>query len=382
MASTYKTPGVYREDVFLKPEVKLPTGVPGFVGFADVMGKGETSPNVPVSLHRKEEFATKFIGRPDSYLADAVAGFFDNGGVRCYVVRGNSDPGKSREEALLDAVEALAPLNDLDLVAIPDAMTLRMANNEPDTPAITNLQNQVLAHCARHGNRLAILDGLPGSIPEKVLSQRIDMTVGQTGPVNGALYYPWLKMVNGRFVPPCGHIAGIFSRTDAKVGVFKAPANEEVLGVLDLEINVDNQIQDLLNPEGINCLRAFSGRGIRVWGARTLSRDPNWRYINVRRIFLTLQRWIDMNMGWAAFEPNAPLLWVRIGRELTTYLGGLWQAGALKGQTAEEAFYVKCDTETNPPETREVGGVITEIGLAPNSPAEFVVVRILHRVEN
>jgi phage tail sheath protein FI len=163
------------------------------------------------------------------------------------------------------------------------------------------------------------------------------------------------------------------------VGVFKAPANEEVLGVLDLETNIDNSIQDQLNPEGVNCLRAFPGRGIRVWGARTLSRDPNWRYVSVRRLFLTLRRWIDLNMAWATFEPNELPLWVRIQRELTTYLTTLLRAGALQGATPAQAFYVKCDAETNPPDLREAGQVVTEIGLAPLAPAEFIVVRIIQR---
>jgi phage tail sheath protein FI len=185
-------------------------------------------------------------------------------------------------------------------------------------------------------------------------------------------------------IPPSGHIAGIFSRSDSKVGVFKAPANEEVRGALDLSVRrglrttIDNRIQDQLNPEGINCLRAFQGRGIRVWGARTLSRDPDWRYVNVRRLVLTLNRWIEMNMAWAAFEPNTPQLWVRIKRELNTYLTELWRAGALFGQAAEQAFFVQCDSETNPPQIREAGQAVTLIGLAPGRPAEFLIIRIVH----
>jgi phage tail sheath protein FI len=248
------------------------------------------------------------------------------------------------------------------------------------------VQQHILTHCAEEGNRLAILDALPEATTAGVLEQRDRLTIGQAEPVNGALYHPWLRIVSGvvqrpvdRLVPPCGHVAGIFARSDARVGVFKAPANEEVLGVVDLETNIDNSIQDQLNPEGVNCLRAFPGRGIRVWGARTLSRDPNWRYVNVRRLFLTLRRWIDLNMAWATFEPNELPLWVRIQRELTTYLTTLLRAGALQGASPAQAFYVKCDAETNPPDLREAGQVVTEIGLAPLAPAEFIVVRIIHR---
>jgi hypothetical protein len=391
MPLAYKTPGVYREDIFLKPEARLPTGVPGFVGFAQSGSDGANPANFPVALHRKADFDTKLGSAADSYLADTVRGFFNNGGARCYVVR--ADPNLDPETALKKAVDALAPLDDLDLVAIPDAMTLIRPDNQLDTEAIIRVQQHVLNHCAKESGRLAILDSLLGAADfNTVLNQRQSLTVGQTEPVNGALYYPWLNLVNPetklerlndanpkKLIPPCGSVAGIIARTDARVGVFKAPANEEILGVQDLELSLDNQIQDQLNPEGVNCLRAFPGRGIRVWGARTLSRDPNWRYINIRRLFLTVMRWIDMNMPWATFEPNTPRLWVRIQRELGTYLTGLWRAGALKGDTPAQAFYVKCDIETNPAETREAGQVVTEIGLAPSFPAEFVIVRVIHR---
>jgi phage tail sheath protein FI len=386
MAPSYTTPGVYREEIFLKPEIPLPTGVPGFVGFADAVSEAGPAVKTPVALHRKEEFATYFVSRPESYLADAITGFFDNGGVRCYVVR--ADPTVQRAEraaALQDALAALAALDDLDLVAVPDAMSLRLADGRPEVEAILQVQRYILTHCAEEGSRLAILDAVPEGTTAGVLEQRDRLMIGQTEPVNGALYYPWLRIpwlstVDGRLVPPCGHVAGIFARSDARVGVFKAPANEEVFGVLDLQSNIDNSSQGQLNTAGVNCLRAFPGRGIRVWGARTLSRDANWRYVNVRRLFLTLRRWLDLHMVWATFEPNEPRLWVRIQRELTTYLTTLLRAGALKGATPGQAFYVKCDAETNPPERRGVGQVMTEIGLAPLTPAEFIVVRITHRV--
>jgi phage tail sheath protein FI len=365
------SPGVYLESVFLKPSARLETGVAGFVGFAG------GAVNKPVSLHRKDEFAALFTTRPESFLVDAVTGFFDNGGRRCYVVSADSSPSKDAVVALADAVTSLGPLSDLDLVAIPDAMSL--AGDATRELA----QRQVLEHCAVHGNRLAILDAHPAATTPRVLTQRNNLTVGQVEPVDGTLYYPWVQLASAgeslRSVPPCGHVAGVFSRSDARIGVFKAPANEEVFGVLDLDVAVDVDAQNELNPVGVNCLRSFPGRGIRVWGARTLSRQPEWRYVSVRRLFLTLRRWIDMNMTWATFEPNGPRLWVRINRELTTYLTNLWQDGAMVGQTANEAFYVKCDAETNPTESREAGRVVTEIGLAPSAPAEFVVVRIIHR---
>jgi len=155
MTPIYKTPGVYREEIFLKPEAQLPTGVPGFIGFADAGSQGGPDFNQPVALHRKEEFAARFGSRPESYLADVVNGFFDNGGVRCYVTRAN--PDGDRAAALQNAIAALGPLNDLDLVAAPDAMSLRLANDNPDVSAITQVQRQMLALCAEQGDRLAIL---------------------------------------------------------------------------------------------------------------------------------------------------------------------------------------------------------------------------------
>jgi hypothetical protein len=374
----YKTPGVYQEEIFLQSEASLPTGIPGFVGFFTAKpAEDEPAANSPLSLSRKQEFTDKFISLSESYLAEAITGFFENGGTRCYVVR--ADSSQDWETALKQAIIALAPLEDLDLVTIPDAMMLRLPNQQPDRAAIIRVQQAVLEHCAAHGDRLAILDALPGSTAESVILQRHQLIAQQKQPLNGTLYYPWLRNIAGRLVPPCGHVAGIFAHSDRTRGVFKAPANQEIHDVLDLEISIDNGIQDQLNPEGINCLRAFPGRGIRIWGARTLNQDTDWRYVNIRRLFLTLGRWIDRNLLWATLEPNSPRLWVRIQRELSIYLTQLWQAGALQGSIPEQAFYVKCDAETNAPESREVGQVVTEIGLAMSAPAEFLVVRIIHR---
>jgi phage tail sheath protein FI len=401
MTQTYNVPGVYKQDVFLRAQSGLMTGIAGFVGFCDPPGKagdvessalfnklvtgsaGDAAFKEPLALLRKDDFLARVKSGTRSYLADTVSGFFLNGGALCYVVFAEwSNDAETREEALTAALRRLAPLTDLDLVAFPDAMIL-------DENSAIRAQAQVLQHCAVNGGRFAILDALPTADPLKVIEQRKAIAEGLSEPVNGALYYPWLKTTDGRtLIPPCGHVAGIFSRSDAANGVFKAPANEEVSGALDLGVKdpagtdtsviIGNRIQDQLNPEGVNCLRAFPGRGIRVWGARTLSSDPIWRYVNVRRLFLTLQHWIDLNMGWTNFEPNVPQLWVRITRELSSYLSELWRAGGLAGRTADEAFYIKCDRDTNPPETLEAGQTITEIGLAPSVPAEFIVVRVVH----
>lgn len=246
------------------------------------------------------------------------------------------------------------------------------------------MQAAVLKHCDELGDRFAILDSPPGvrtnnvqKHPEKLRQQGVSGTTG-------AVYFPWIDVgkrdKNGKvkYVPPCGHVAGVYARSDQRVGVHKAPANEILEGVLDLEVNLTNTEQGELNPFGINCLRAFPGRGIRVWGARTLSNDPAWTYVNVRRLFLTVGRWIERNMPGVTFEPNDSRLWARIVRELTAYFNDLFRRGALKGRITREAFYVKCDGETNPPEAIDGGKVVTEIGLAPSVPNEFIIVRLIH----
>jgi phage tail sheath protein FI len=179
------------------------------------------------------------------------------------------------------------------------------------------------------------------------------------------------------WVPPSGHVAGIYARSDRQAGVHKAPANEPVEGVLDLRADLTDDVLGYLYSRQVNCLRALRGRGFRVWGARTLSEDPSWRAVGARRVFLTMGRWLDLFMAELAYEPNDVRLWVRIMRELTGYLDGLFQLGALQGRTADEAFFVKCDSETNPPEVAAAGLVVTQVGVALAAPAEFIRVRII-----
>ncbi len=322
----YRTPGVYMEDVFLSPAAELITGVPAFLGLTE---KVPDKPNEAksLSLTRWPEFGQKF-GKPvlNSYLADAVRGFFENGGHLCCVICLKD----SSEQALEQGLAALAPLDTIDLVCAPDIMRPRESGSlPPDAVEVRTMQAAVLKHCDELGDRFAILDSPPGvrtnnvqKHPEKLRQQGVSGTTG-------AVYFPWIDVgkrdKNGKvkYVPPCGHVAGVYARSDQRVGVHKAPANEILEGVLDLEVNLTNTEQGELNPFGINCLRAFPGRGIRVWGARTLSNDPAWTYVNVRRLFLTVGRWIERNMPGVTFEPNDSRLWARIVRELTAYFNDL-----------------------------------------------------------
>ena len=314
----------------------------------------------------------------DGFTRYAVKGFFANGGRLCYVQMIDYEGDFPSSAEIAAGLEAILAIDDVDLICVPDLM--RPAKNRPvDREAITQLQAEVLRFCDDHGRHFAILDSLPGADAAEVLEQRRDLHGD-----NGALYYPWIKIPDGPaatqgYIPPCGHVAAIYARSDERVGVHKAPANEELRDVVDLEIAVDREAQDKLNPEGVNCIRAFPGRGIRVWGARTLSTTPFWTYVNVRRIFITAARWIDQNMAGYVFEPHTPDLWARITRDLTAYFTGLQRQGALKGTTPEEAFFVRCNQETNPEEARDLSQVVAEIGLAPTEPGEFIVVRIIQR---
>jgi len=241
------------------------------------------------------------------------------------------------------------------------------------------VQIAMIAHCELMGDRMAILDPPPGLKPQQVKEWRVD-TAGYDSKY-AALYYPWPKVFDPStgtniHVPPSGHMAGIWARNDDTRGVHKAPANEVIRGAVALETQLTKAEHDLLNPIGVNCLRAFPGRGLRVWGARTLSSDPAWRYLNVRRLFNYLEESILNGTQWVVFEPNDDALWARIRRTIGSFLVMEWRKGALFGLTPDEAFYVKCDRDTNPSESIDAGQVICEIGVAPVKPAEFVIFRL------
>jgi hypothetical protein len=240
---------------------------------------------------------------------------------------------------------------------------------------VFTMQNDILNHCDKMGDRFAILDSLKGAGESEVLTQREELAGG-----NGSLYFPWVRTGGSVTMPACGHVAGVYARSDNLTGVHKAPANEALNGVLDLAVNVDDAIQALLNPEGVNCLRAFPGRGILVWGARTVHAEAAWKYVNVRRLFITVGRWAARFMTPVVYEPHDARLWARITRELTSYLTELHRKGAFHGATPQEAFFVKCDAENNPKEVRDGGMVIADIGLAVAAPGEFIVVRITHGI--
>jgi phage tail sheath protein FI len=286
-------------------------------------------------------------------------------------------------EAARNGINGLAVASDVTMVVVPDLIT---AATKEDGTLDLNLwkavQTALISHCEQNGNRVAVLDAPPGMTPQQIKDWRTETAMYDTA--YAALYYPWIKVenpigVNGDaevFIPPSGHIAGVWARTDETRGVWKAPANDTIRGVLDVERAITQNEQSVLNPVGINCIRPFGTRGIRIWGARTLSSDTDWRYINVRRLFNMIEATILEGTQYAVFEPNDVNLWEGVKRTLNSFLRGLWSAGALFGASADQAFYVKCDAETNPPESIDEGKLVVEVGIAPVKPAEFIVFRI------
>ncbi|MFF9076497.1 phage tail sheath family protein [Streptomyces sp. NPDC014646] len=275
-------------------------------------------------------------------------------------------------------IAGLEAIDEITMVAVPDLMSAHQ-RGDIDAEGVKTVQLALISHCEQMGDRVAVLDTPPGMGAQRVRTWRNDDTGFDSR--YATVYYPWINVFDpaaGRnsLMPPSGHVAGVWARSDGERGVHKAPANEVIRGALDLEIRLSKGEQDLLNPIGVNCVRAFPGRGIRIWGARTLSSDPAWRYLNVRRLFNYLEESILLGTQWVVFEPNDDRLWSSIRRNVTAFLTEEWRRGALFGRTAEEAFYVKCDRDNNPQESIDLGQVVCEIGVAPVKPAEFVVFRL------
>lgn len=283
--------------------------------------------------------------------------------------------GDPTERTGLGGLEAL---DDVRLVLCPDIMAGYQDNPEA-RERVKATQAAIIAHCERLRYRFAILDTPPGLNAQQAREWRMEVGFDSS---YAALYYPWIRVADlsgasrSKLVPPSGHVVGIFNRTDADRGVHKAPANEVLRLAIDVETNLSKGEQDTLNPIGVNCIRSFPMRGIRVWGARTLSSDPSWRYINVRRLFILVGASLEVGMQWVVFEPNDSTLWAKVRRDSVAFLRTIWRTGALFGTTPDMAFYVKCDEELNPSEIRDLGQLIIEIGLAPVKPAEFVIFRI------
>ncbi|MFO0622142.1 MAG: phage tail sheath family protein [Polyangia bacterium] len=396
MATSYLSPGVYVEEVDRgsKPIEAVGTNTVGFLG-ESMMGPVNQS----VLVTNWTQFVKTFGDFTQStFLSHAVYGFFNNGGSRCYVVNvgapANLDLSPADTKAAAEKAAAVkadgSPStgkvdNDARYIGKdngPGARTGLKCFEEIDeislvaAPGVISaaVQDALLTHCENRKDRFAILDS-----PETVQGG-VDKLPRPRDSKYGAYYFPWIQVYDPErgnvYIPPSGHVAGVYARTDNERGVHKAPANEIVRGALGLRYQVSRGEQDILNPRGINCIRLMQGNGIRIWGARTLSSDPSWRYINVRRLFIMVETSIERATQWVVFEPNDFRLWKRVVRTIASFLTLVWRQGALMGETPEKAFFVKCDEETNPPEVIDVGQLIVEVGLAPVKPAEFVIFRI------
>jgi hypothetical protein len=410
--ASYLAPGIYIEEIPTgpRPISAVGTSVAGFVGLAPDAG---AFVNRPVAVDSWEQFLRRFApaeGEPEpTDLARAVHGFFLNGGGRCYIVNVGKDGEYVGDARRRKGIDILEEADEVAIVAAP---------GQSDA----GVHDALVNHCEKMKDRVAILDP-PAEVGDLELLKKLEtppakpkppLPAGggpaapgagggggggaiQPGGAGGggllprpsdggfsAFYFPYIEVKDpfnpkeNVFVPPSGHVAGIYARSDMTRGVHKAPANEVIRGALNVRYNVTRAEQEGLNPLGVNCIRFFPRGGIRVWGARTRTAEESseWRYINVRRLFAMIEKSILLNTNWVVFEPNDETLWKSIRRDVGAFLRQLWRDGALMGRTPAEAFFVKCDADTNPPESIGEGRVVTVIGVAPVRPAEFVIFRI------
>jgi phage tail sheath protein FI len=367
-------PGVYAsiQSSGNKPMEATGASTAAFIGLSK---KGRVNDAVMVTSW--SQYEKEFGSFSDSsYLAHAVYGYFANGGSTCYVCNiGSEDPatlsneeiaarimGEDKGPGRRSGLQAFKDKADVSLVAAPGYAT----------PEIHTI---LISHCEELGDRFAVLDS-----PEELTTGLDDMYRPKASP-NASYYFPWVQVFDPVLKktvaqPPSGYVAGLVARTDSERGIHKAPANETLRGVTGLKYTLTKAEQSALNPRGINLIRDFGDLGIKVYGARTLSSDPEWKYINVRRLFLNVRETIEKGTEWAVFEPNNEVLWGNLKRNISAYLKTMLQRGALAGTTPEEAFYVICDKSNNPQEMIDQGMVSIDIGIAPLKPAEFVQINI------
>lgn len=382
----YLSPGVYVEEVEsgARPIEAVGTSTAGFVGQAP---KADARVNEAVAVTNWTQFRSLYVGDKDKStpLAQAVLGFFLNGGARAYIVNTGQDDAITGNGK---GLEVLEKLDDVAIIAAPGKTDAKS-------------YDALLASAESTGDRFAILDS-PLHVPDiNRLAQVARASAGK--PPEGADADASKGGLRARESPqgcgaqiacgivtrdaldpnqiietyPSGYVAGIYARTDFRRGVHKAPANEIVRGALDVTQPITKADQAVLNPASVNCLRFFSREGVKLYGARTLAAPASEnRYVNVKRLMMLIRLSIERGTGWVVFEPNDYFLWAKIKRDVSAFLTILWRQGALMGATPEEAFFVKCDRETNPQETIDAGQVITVIGVAPVKPAEFVIFKI------
>jgi phage tail sheath protein FI len=330
------------------------------------------------------QLAITGIAPPASFDAIALYTYLTGFTITARSLQGGNDgvlpdaaayQGDETNELQPTGMFALGQVDDISIVMAPDAAAPQGSSHTRHQA----INNSLIAHAEHERYRFAILDEPLAQTSGPALTFRSQYDSSYAG-----IYYPWVDIADPRAgqdgrllrVPPSGSVAGIYARTDVKRGVWKAPANEPVTGALDLEFHVNKGVQDVLNPRAVNCLRFFEEGGFRVWGARTLSADPEWKYINVRRLFLFLEHSIDHGTQWVVFEPNNERTWQNVRATIESFLYNVWNQGALMGTKPEEAFFVRCDRTTMTQNDLDNGRLVCLIGVAPAYPAEFVIFRI------
>jgi uncharacterized protein len=374
-----EAPGVFVEEVSMtaEPIEGVSTSTAAFIGGAS---KGPILE--PVLVTSWDEFERTFGGldysSKGSYLAHAIHLFFLNQGQRAYVVRVTGElDGKNTgrfEVAYRTGLPCIESLEDVSVVAMPDGTGI--------------LDHQALIeHCEKMRYRFAIIDSPPdprevGDAHDvKLQRQKLVSTKGYA-----AIYYPWLQVQDPktkriRVVPPSGSVAGVFARTDLQKGVHKAPTNEPIMGVLDTEVSVDQADQQELDRVNVNVIRKFAGRGLLVWGSKTVSSDSIWKYVQVRRTVIYLEQSIAKGTEWVVFEPHDEVTWEEVRRSVAEFLTASWKNGMLMGSKSQEAFIVRCDRTTMTQADIDGEKLIIEVGVALVRPAEFVIFHIVHQME-
>lgn len=386
----YSAPGAYTEEISHRARTIAPvaTGVAGFVG-ATCAGPRDGSPALVTSL---EEFERIHDGDEASginggngaggdFMRHAVRAFFEEGGARCYVasistVGVSSGEAKTTPLATIEGgtdayvlgLKALEAIDEVAIVAAPGSSA-----HPRDAAAIAAA---LINHAERMRCRIALIDSVPRHSIDAVLAYRRAFDSS-----HAAFYYPWVRIVDPSsgleaLHPPSGFVAGIFARSDANRGVHKPPANEIVGLATGFEATLTKAQQDVLNPEGINCFRYFEGRGRRLWGARTMSSDPEWKYVNIRRYISYLEHAIDLGTRWVVFESNGETLWAGVRRSIEDFLLNEWRSGALLAATSDEAYFVRCDQTTMTQADVAGGRLVCLVGVAPIKPAEFIMLRV------
>lgn len=365
----FSAPGVYVEETSFKAHSieGVPTSTAAFVGPTLSTPATDSAEREP--LRSFLEFEQQYGGLDDlqaaqgfgcNYIAHAARVFFDNGGQRLYIGHVAAD-ALAQEYAA--ALQALPESAGISVIAAPGYST---------RTAAAEIQQALIEHVSQPERfRFAVLDAPPAATIDEVLAvgSSIDSSYA-------AMYYPWVTTENSVQLPPSGFVCGILARVDTARGVWRAPANENVTGAVDLQAAIDTHGQERLSAQGINSIRSFPARGILLWGARTTSQDPLWKYVNVRRYFIYLEQSIYGGLQWVVFEPNGEPLWGTVRQTITNFLLNNWRSGALMGTKPEEAFFVRCDSSTMTQDDIDNGRLIAEIGIAPVRPAEFVIIRI------